>query len=235
MTQISSMFRSAGLTPRTADYVAALIREGANFDFGKWLQRIREEEHQATPARATYTLGDARNAELGRPFDPPNCPAAWQSSGPALMTRATPLPWLIRRLSHERARRTAKAQVHRRLAEIQNAWDAFQANRARDAVYGYLEAVFAIVQHYKVRRKAKKLLRHAFKFAGLPLDNNADPFSAVIRCTSEDVDSKTISKWARALRYVSRCKVVPTRLRIFMKEAGGVNACSQRYAKAATT
>ena len=133
MTQISSMFRLAGLTPRTADYVAALIREGDNFDFGKWLQRVREEEHQATPVRATYTLGDARNAELGRPFDPPNSRGARQYSGPALMTRGTPLPRVIRRPSREPARKTAKAQVHRRLAEIQNAWDAFQANRARDA------------------------------------------------------------------------------------------------------
>jgi hypothetical protein len=220
MTQISSMFRSAGLTPRTADYVAALIREGDNFDFGKWLQRVREEEHQATPVPATYTLGDCRNAELGHPVEPPNSRGAWQYSSPALMTRATALPRVIRRPSQEPARKTAKAQVHRRLAEIHNAWDAFQANRARDAVYGYLEPVFAIVLHYKTRRKTKKLLRHSFKFAGLPLDRNADPVTAVIRCTSEDVDSKTISKWARALRYVARCKVAPTRLRIFMKEAG---------------
>ena len=85
MTQISSMFRLAGLTPRTADYVAALIREGDNFDFGKWLQRVREEEHQVTPVQATDTLGDARNAELGHPFDPPNsrgpCPASVRRSG----------------------------------------------------------------------------------------------------------------------------------------------------------
>ena len=73
---------------------------------------------------------------------------------------------------------------------------------------GILEAVFAIVAHYKVRRKTKKLLRHAFKFADLPFDKNADPFTAVIRCTCDDnVDSKTISKWARALRYalIARC------------------------------
>ena len=108
----------------------------------------------------------------------------------------------------------------------------FRQARARDAVYGYLEAVFAIVMHYKVRRRTKKLLRHAFKFAGLPFDKNADPFTAVIRCTcDDDADSKTISKWARALRYVARCKERRTRLKTFMKEAGGVNACADGYAK----
>ena len=98
-------------------------------------------------------------------------------------------------------------------------------------MYGYLEAVFAIVEHYRVRRRTKKLLRHAFKFADLPFDKNADPFTAVIRCTcDDDIDSKTISKWARALRYVAHCKAPGTRLKTFMKEAGGVNACATRYA-----
>jgi hypothetical protein len=99
-------------------------------------------------------------------------------------------------------------------------------------VYGYLEAVFAIVAHYKVRRKTNKLLRHAFEFAELPFDKNADPFTAVIRCTCDgSVDNKTISKWARALRYAAHCKVPRIRLKKFMKEAGGVNACADEYAR----
>ena len=118
------------------------------------------------------------------------------------------------------------------LERISGAWDDFQESRMRDAVYGYLDAVFAIVEHYKVRRRTKRLLRRAAKFSGLPLENNADPFTAVIRCTSGNgVDSKTISKWARALRYVAHRKEPRTRLKTFMKEVGGVNACSDLYAK----
>jgi hypothetical protein len=99
-------------------------------------------------------------------------------------------------------------------------------------VYGYLEAVFAMVVHYKVRRRTNKLLHNAFKFAGLPGDGNADPFTAVIRCTSADnIDSKTVSKWARALRYAARSKKAAVLLKTFMKEAGGINACADRYAK----
>jgi hypothetical protein len=98
-------------------------------------------------------------------------------------------------------------------------------------VYGYLEAVFAIVEHYKVRRRTKKLLRHAFKFADQPLHKNANPLTAVIRCTCGGAaDNKTVSKWARALRYVARCKKPATPLKAFMTEAGGVNACATRYA-----
>jgi hypothetical protein len=99
-------------------------------------------------------------------------------------------------------------------------------------VYGYLEAVFAIVAHYRVRRRTNRLLRHAFEFANLSLDKKADPFTAIIRCTcGAAADTKTISKWARALRYASRRKEPRTRLKIFMKEVGGVNACADLYAK----
>jgi hypothetical protein len=118
------------------------------------------------------------------------------------------------------------------LERISSAWDDFQASRMRDAVYGYLDAVFAIVEHYRVRRRTKRLLRRASEFSGLPFDKQADPFTAVIRCTSADeVDSKTISKWARALRYAARSKEPAVQLRTFMKRAGGVNACADRYAK----
>jgi hypothetical protein len=104
--------------------------------------------------------------------------------------------------------------------------------RRHDAIYGYLEAVFAIVMHYKVRRRTTRLIRHAFKCADRSFDKNADSFTAVIRCTSErDIDAKTVSKYARALRYAARRKQPRMRLKKFMKKAGGVNACANLYAK----
>jgi hypothetical protein len=79
---------------------------------------------------------------------------------------------------------------------------------------------------------SRNVLWRAAKFSGLPVESNADPFTAVIRCTSSNgVENKTISKWARALRYVARCKEPVARFRTFMKEAGGVNACADRHAK----
>jgi hypothetical protein len=111
------------------------------------------------------------------------------------------------------------------------AWSEFQANRARDAVYDYLQAVFAIVMHFKVRRRTKRLSRHAFNFADLPFDRSADPFTAVIRCTSGDAaNNKLMSKWARALRYAAKRKPANMQLKVFMKDAGGVNRCAARYA-----
>jgi hypothetical protein len=230
MIEISSTFRAPSLlSPRTANYVAALIRQGDNFDYFKWLQKVRDEEGQAKQIPATFTSGKIIAPEIDPPIGTTDCRSASLNSGPAPMTRAAPLP---KARSHNEPRnKTPKARLRRLLEKVRDAWDDFQASRARDAVYGYLEAVFAIVEHYKVRRRTKKLLRHAFKFADQPLHKNANPFTAVIRCTCGGAaDNKTVSKWARALRYVARCKKPATPLKAFMKEAGGVNACATRYA-----
>jgi hypothetical protein len=40
------------LSPRTAKYVDAMIREGDNFNYCMWLRRVREEEAQAKPVPA---------------------------------------------------------------------------------------------------------------------------------------------------------------------------------------
>jgi hypothetical protein len=138
----------------------------------------------------------------------------------------------LRRSTRKMSDKQPKARVRQWLEKIQVAWHEFQANRARDAVYDYLQAVFAIVMHFKVRHRTKRLLRHAFEFADKPFDENADPFSAVICCTCGGAAAdKMISKWARALRYAARRKGPGTRLKAFMKQAGGVNECADRYAR----
>jgi hypothetical protein len=232
MTKTSFADSAALMSPRTADYVAALIRQGDNFDYYTWLQRVREEEAQAKRAAATLTSGEIIAAETDRPIGTPDCRGAWPNSGPALMAKPASVRRAIWRPSDQPVRKTPKARLRRRLERISSAWDDFQASRTRDAVYGYLGAVFEMVMHYKVRRRTNRLLRYAVKFAGLPFDTNADPFTAVIRCTCDDeIDNKTISKWSRALRYVAHCKVPRARLKTFMKEVGGVNACADLYTR----
>jgi hypothetical protein len=199
-----------------------MIREGDNFDYGRWLKEVREEEAQAKQVPTAIIPRDVVTSD-SRDARPSLGPAL--ISKRALSLRALPRP-------HRQAKsKNPKARLRQWLETGHQAWGEFQASRRRDAVYGYLKAVFGIVMHYKVRRRSNRLLRHAFDFADLPFDKNADPFSAVIRCTSgRDIESKTISKWSRALRYVARSKVPDIELSTFMKEAGGVNACADRYA-----
>jgi hypothetical protein len=125
-----------------------------------------------------------------------------------------------------------KKSLRQRLAHVANVWDELQETRNRDAVYDYLRAVFSIVKHYRGRRRTKKLVRRAFRFAGLPIDMNADPFAVVMRCTCEKkLDRKTISKWSRALRYAARSKKPRVRLIPFMRKRGGITGCAALYAE----
>ena len=170
MTEILSPVRELPLiSPRTASYVAALIREGDKFDYSKWLREVREKERGAKQIPAAPTLDEVVRRELANRSDMPERGNVSPAMGPV---RRAPLPIVIWRSRRKVGGKTPEDRLRRWLEKVQAAWHDFQANRARDAVYDYLEAVFAIVMHYKVRRRTKRLLRHAFKFANLPFDKN---------------------------------------------------------------
>lgn len=220
------------LSSRTAKYVEAMIREGDNFDYSRWLQRVREEEAQAKQFPATCFLGELPPSEIGDLTNTPDLRDVRAISVPVLHAKSPPTARAVHRSDHKAQRESPQDRLRRRLIKVSDAFDQFQESRVRDAVYGYLEAVFALVVDCKGRRRTKQLLQRAFQFAGLPFDRNADPFAAVIRCTCEhSVDNKTISKWARALRYVAYCKVPRTRLKTFMKKTSGINGCADRHTR----
>jgi hypothetical protein len=231
MTKTFFADRATLMSPRTAKYIEAMIREGDNFDYHKWLQKVRDEEAQAKQGATAITCRDVVAAQVDDPINTSDSRDTRPTLGPAPISKpALSLRALCR--SHRQAKsKTPKARLRRWLEKVRDAWDDFQESRARDAVYGYLGAVFEIVEHHKLRRRTGSLMRRAFKFAALPFDKKADPFTAVIRCTCEhSIDSKTVSKWSRALRYAAHCKTPRTKLKAFMKELGGVNACAERYA-----
>jgi hypothetical protein len=218
------------LSPRTVKYVDAMIREGDDFDYCRWLRGVRAEEAQAKEGRAAFFSGESVNFAIGNPIDTPGRLDAWSNTEPVFKAKSTPILKAAHRSDHKASGERSEDRLRQRLGMVCNAWDDFQECRKRDAVYVYLKAVFALVVDCKGRRQTKRLLRRAFQFAGLPVDKNADPFATVIRCTSErNINSKTISKLARALRYVARCKKPGTPLKTFFRKMGGINACAERY------
>jgi len=216
------------LTGRTAKYVEAMIREGDDFDYYRWLRGVQQEDARlksvagATPVQPNVPRPEtAQNP--GEFKDPETADTAKHKS----VVRRT-----IQQVGHcTKSIDKPKKSIRQRLGDVCSAWDDFQETRDRDAVYVYLRAVFSIVQHYNGRHRTKKLMRRAYKFAGVTVDTNADPFAAVIRCTCEHkLDNKTISKWSRALRYVARVKKrIP--LKTFMKNRGGINGCAALFAE----
>jgi hypothetical protein len=138
-------------SPRTAKYVSALIREGDNFDYCRWLQEVRAEETQAKLRPQTTTLRKIRAVEIGPPTGTPDCRKA--SPSWTLFTRNQPIPGGLHRSHREPLGSTSSTRIRRRFEKIRDVWNRFQTSRARDAVYGYLEAVFAI--RYSLQSAAK--------------------------------------------------------------------------------
>jgi hypothetical protein len=118
------------------------------------------------------------------------------------------------------------------LAAIRGAWGDLQSNRARDAIYDYLESVFKLISDWDERGQTKDRVARIVKVHGLSSAMSAEPFSVIIFCTSDRdvVDAKTRSKWSRVLRYVQRFNRKRKGFKTFIKDKGGINACASRFA-----
>lgn len=220
-------------TGRTKKWVEALAREGReNFDVQKWLRQVKEEEAQENRIAAASNSRGPTTPEANDVAKVAQIPIAPRSL--PQVAEVNNLPTSRNAEAGTGSPNTEppkKKRLGQRLADVANAWDEFRETRDRDAVYEYLRAVFSIVQRYRWKDRTKRLIRRAFKFAGLPIDMNAEPFAVVIQCTcDQQLDRKTVSKWSRVLRYAAQFKK-RTPLKTFIKNRGGINACATLYAE----
>ena len=122
MTRISSTFRAALLlSPRTADYVSALIREGDKFDYYRWLQQVRGEEAQAKQSQQTSTSRKTVAKEIAPQIATPesrkSCPTSMRLARHVARSKG------MSRLNQDRAGTISAARIRRRLEKIRDAWD----------------------------------------------------------------------------------------------------------------
>jgi hypothetical protein len=117
------------------------------------------------------------------------------------------------------------------LLRVQNAWEDAQGSRERDAIYGYLTAVFELVAWWAAEGRALERAQNALRLRRLTPSDHDEPFAAIIRCTADPakVDKRTRSKWSRALRYALTYKLTSEPLARFMKRKGGINRCAERF------
>jgi hypothetical protein len=141
MTKTSFADRAALMSPRTAKYVEAMVREGDNFDYDKWLKKVREEEAQATQAEGTGTSSELAAAEKDKPKSTPGDQHAQPNSALRLLTKTIRVPRALDRPHRQTKSLTPKARLRRWLKKVRVAWEDFQSSRSRDAVYGYLERI----------------------------------------------------------------------------------------------
>jgi hypothetical protein len=109
----------------------------------------------------------------------------------------------------------------------------YQETKDREAVFGYLNAVFEAVAWWYHVGRAKEFAQWALRLQEQPAPKIADPFAAIIFCTADPVkvDFKTRSKWARLLRYAKVFKDRDEKLQDFVKVRGGINKCAHRYSR----
>ena len=108
-----------------------------------------------------------------------------------------------------------------------------RSTNGRDAVYIYLEAVFAVVTRWQDLNCAVKNSRTALRLQHGAPQLKPEPFAIVIFCTSdfEVADPKIRSKWSRVLRFARKAKPANRRLTDFIKSKGGLNQCAYQFAQ----
>jgi hypothetical protein len=129
--------------------------------------------------------------------------------------------------------RYTKEAFERDLERVHEAWDDSQADRRRDAIYGYLKAVYDLVNWWSAEECEVDRARQALRSRGLLPWPREDVYAAMIRCTSDPAraDKRMRSKWSRVLRYVKMQKDETEPLAGFIKRKGGVNECVARYGR----
>ena len=127
----------------------------------------------------------------------------------------------------------SKEALRQDLARVRNAWEECQASRDRNAIYGYLTAVFDLVAWWAAEDRAVSRAPWALQLHGLDLSATDEPFAAMILATADrqKVDKRTRSKWSRALRYALESKLPSEPLDQFMKRKGGINECAAKFAR----
>jgi hypothetical protein len=123
--------------------------------------------------------------------------------------------------------------LERDLERVQDAWDDSQADRRRGAIYGYLKAVYDLVNWWSAEGGEVDRACRALRSRGLMTWPGEDVYAAMIRCTADParVDKRTRSKWSRALRYAKMEKDEQEALAAFIKRKGGINECNARYGR----
>ena len=126
-----------------------------------------------------------------------------------------------------------KEALERDLERVRGAWDDCQTDRRRDAIYGYLKAVYDLVHWWSAEKCDVDRARQALRLRGLLPWPREDVYAAMIRCTADPAraDKRTRSKWGRVLRYAKREKDEEEPLAEFIKRKGGINECNARYGR----
>jgi hypothetical protein len=116
------------------------------------------------------------------------------------------------------------------LKKLEAAFEEYQSTRKRDAVYGYLTAVYRFARRFEKASHRRMVGQHmlALKDRGSRKTDNA--FSAILRATST-VNEQTRWKWVQCLAFARREKIASDALQSFIKKHDGINECADEWVR----
>jgi hypothetical protein len=125
------------------------------------------------------------------------------------------------------------AALRQDLKRLRGAWDDCQASRGRNAIYGYLSAVYGLIAWWTAECREVDRARRALRLQRLEVSDREDPFAAIIRSTADPAkaEKRTRSKWSRVMRYAAMYKADSEALDQFIRRKGGINECASRYSR----
>jgi hypothetical protein len=137
------------------------------------------------------------------------------------------------RLSPKESIPYSSAAMRQDLERLRGIWEDVQSSRDRNAIYGYLTAVYALVSWWDAEGREIDRSRRALRLRCLEPSDREDPFAPIIRCTTDakKADKRTRSKWSRVMRYAAVYKPDSEPLDRFVKRKGGINACVARFSR----
>lgn len=115
------------------------------------------------------------------------------------------------------------------LDQLRSLWSASTSTRDRTGIYPFLEGLFELVTSLQRRGRIKLLLETVAQQSPTPYETT-NPLMAVIHCVTR-VDSRTRSKWSRALGFAERKKLASESLKAFILRHGGINECASGMRK----
>jgi hypothetical protein len=127
----------------------------------------------------------------------------------------------------------SSAALRQDLKRLRGAWEDCQASRDRNAIYGYLSAVYGLVAWWTAEGRDADRARRALRLQRLEVSGREDPFAAVIRGTADPAkaDKRTRSKWSCVMRYAAAYKADGEPIDLFIRRKGGINACAARFSR----
>ncbi len=198
-------------------------------DPSRQLRQLPRRQFQFGPP-----LCDGYAPESTAPAQAPRQRREWQTPGSATGLRPSSHSPDAKKIS--KADAPVRREIERELAEVRAAWQTYRSTHDRDAVYLYLEAVFALVIRWQRQQCAMKNSRAALHLKPRAPKMKPEAFARVIFCTCDPcvADAKTRSKWSRVLRFAKKAKPADQRLIDFIKSNGGINACARMFARKST-